>query len=208
MSTVRQIRTAMVLPGGWHFIQLVQGNRHKIEADTYEDLLDTVFQFRMDNGIEIGKIKKDVEDFICHNFPRWCQTFEVDVQDLEDEMVLKYGDNYVHSIIRWGESIERMLNDNPRLELVPKPIADERAKACVECPMNQDYEGRCPKCTAKAKRIFTIIRENKSSHYWKKLRGCSCFNHDNHTASFLPKDMLRASDKAPDRCWVNKELRA
>lgn len=205
-QVVRQIRTAMVLPGGWHYSQMLEGKLVKVEADSFEDLMNLVFQFRMDNQIEVGNVRKDIEDYICQNFPRWCQTFHVDVQDVEDQATLQFGDSYVHSIIKWGETIETMLNNNPRVEMKPKIIADERAEACIGCPFNQHYLGKCPRCDAKARRVFTFIRENKMSRYWKKLGGCKCFNHCNHTAVFLPKEMLRMTEGVPDRCWIKKEL--
>lgn len=60
-----RISRQLVPPGGWAYIQ----GDYKLQAQTFEALVDLVLNHRQSNGIEIGNVTEEVEEQIAESNP-------------------------------------------------------------------------------------------------------------------------------------------
>lgn len=190
-----------VCPGGWHYKQVWNGVTHTVESDTYLNLLAAVQLFRHQNGITIGNVEADVENYICDNFPRQCR-----IGGKGAPITQIYGSAQNRFLDRITQWIARIRGNNEAQSLVTGQQANQRSQACVDCPENQDWESSCGSCVQNARTLLGLMRQGKGtdSPYYIKLKGCQKQGWCNRTAVWLPRKVL-IDQGVPDNCWMKKE---
>ena len=115
-------------PGGHHWLD---GKGNVFRAQTLPELLQSIRDFRMTNGIDVGSPEHDVCLYYVKIAPWWVEGGpELRDQSTYEQVTL----NWVNGL--WGH----------RLPFIPHPDAIERTKACEGClhhiPVKDSPEGR------------------------------------------------------------------
>lgn len=196
------------MPGGWHYDQpLNNGSIQRLPPmegaiGTYDELLQYVLTWRLENNYPVGDVRADVEEYICKNFPRQCVDISIQSVDLIDQFLKNPpGTRFIDKIIDWATKLAYR-----SVELVHSGTASQRTLACLGCQYNKDWENSCPQCVTKAHQLLGLIRKgNDIPGQWRKLKACHLFGHCNRTAVWLKKKELPESDKTPPpNCWIQK----
>jgi hypothetical protein len=208
--------TAVMMPGGWHYDE--GGKPIVEEAESYDDLINKLIEYRGFCGLPLGNPQLDVDKFICETYPNMCGRSPVEEEGV-DKMELSYGVPVVKSprerVMQWAANrMERA----GQIEFVDAEEADRRAAICDQCPKkiqwNQPIAG-CPGCQVyveEAETKLIKLRRNKNSTYVLNLYGHSCTvaGHDLETACWLEEPALRHRKnyigKFPNKCWL-KDLK-
>jgi len=192
----------MVMPGGWHY--KVEGVRRPYEAISYDDLIAKELQYRLENGLPVGDVQQDVDEYICSTFPNQCHRVSRREAPAHGPTAPPRGkaSRFIDHLIQWGERIY----ESQRIELVLESEANDRAKVCVECKLNGEWRNLCPNCVTRAEQLFGIIRQGRDVARWRKLKACRLYRMDTRTAVWL-RDTRCEPDLAfiaPQNCW-NKQ---
>lgn len=182
----------MVMPGGWHYIQ----NGFKIEAtDSFDQLIEHVTDYRVQNKLPIGDVVKDVTEWICTTFPRQCNIVNT---EHPGPIVQNDTQAYLDAITQWANIKSK---GNPKL--VDAPTAERRAYTCAHCPNNKDWDKQgCKSCLINMSRLMTLLRQGKEVPTSHQLGGCTQLNHDNRTAVWLEEN--NTAENLPGHCWCRK----
>jgi hypothetical protein len=188
------------MPTGWHYMQPVSYNARgqRIEASSYKELYKLVENWRVQNGIEVGDVKRDIDDYICNTYPHQCgKTYGV----AQHKQQGRPGQKFVDKISNW---LLEMTKRNPSVLLQAE--AQKRADICAQCPLNQHYENKCGACMSNITRLGTILRKNNNLSIAPSLHGCNVLNQDNKTAVWLDiyGDGI-ANTQLPEHCWAKKK---
>jgi hypothetical protein len=208
------VMTAVMMPGGWHYDE---GGKTIIEeAESYDDLINRLAEYRGFCGLPLGNPQLDIDKFICGSYPNMCGRTAPSAEEGVDPVELSYGKPLVKSprerVMQW---VANRMQKAGQIEFVSAEEADRRAAICDQCPKkiqwNQPIEG-CPGCQAYVEEVESMLiklRKNKSSAYVLNLYGHSCAvaGHDLETAVWLEEPALRHrknyTGKFPHKCWLN-----
>lgn len=200
MISTRVIQ-GVIMPGGWHYLQNHNGVQIRLEAASHLELLSAVQLWRSQNGVMIGDVEKDVEQYICNNFPRQCR---IGSQATPIPQIYGVAHNrFIDRIMQWIMKIR----GNPKAQtFVPKEIANKRADICASCSENIEWANSCGSCVSNAKALLGLIRQGRDTDtpYWPRLKGCMKNGWDNRTSIWLSKEAL-ADQGSPDNCWMRKD---
>lgn len=191
-----RVKAAIIPPGGWHYIQ--NPGEHRIDGSDLETLVDNVLNWRLQNGVTVGNVAKDVEEFICTRWPNQC------LRGSQNPMPStaphpSQTQRFVDAILKWATDF---MDKKYECELPAEAM--RRAEICSRCVRQERWDHACPRCTEHAGRLLAIIRRGKElpEHLRKKLRGCAAFQFDTRTAVWLPREELkRPSNAVPPECW-------
>lgn len=208
----KRLRKGQVPPrrgsGSWHYFQ--PGYEKPINGHSRANMIDEIGKFRLANGLEFGDPEKDLEDYICTNWPRTCtedysdRTPEDDLKELVEttnrtnlESIRLESKLFAHSKSTRWETI------------ISAAEAEERAKTCAACPSNRAFSTLtgCHGCVVDLTRMHTILVEGKKVK--PKTGWCSSVLADTRSMQFIPKEGLerqieRAAQDAPGECWLRK----
>lgn len=192
-----RVNTGKIPPGGWHF-EVAPGL--KITGETYEKLLDRVFEYRIRGGRPIGNIRDEVDKYYCSRWPEAC------VREPSD-----YGFSSVRNLDPMSTRVSRhatMLaqkQNSGGFDLVNQDVAERRASVCADCPMNVVWKTGCSSCSSALSRLLISLRRLRNTQKDSKLMACKVCGHDNQTEVHLPEDIVKASDEElkelPENCW-------
>jgi hypothetical protein len=193
------------MPNGWHFNQpLNDGTLQRLppvegSIGAYEELLQYVLTWRLENNYPVGDVRGDVDNYICTNFPRQCNQISIQSYDVLDNFLKNPpGTRFIDKIIDWATGYAYRT-----VEVVHKATADQRSLSCIGCQYNKDWENSCPQCVTKAYQLLGLIRKGKEAERWRKLKACHLFGHCNRTAVWLKKKELPLSSHVPPpNCWI------
>lgn len=192
-----RVITGMGMPNGWHYLQPFKGTFTKIESGSYEELLTAVQTFRLNNGIRIGDIQADVDQYICFTYPRHCRAVNQARNAAATSVPSGTAVRFVDKLTQWAL---QMRKDLP--EFVNMAEAERRATICASCPENINWEpSGCSRCAADANRLFLVTRNGKDTRFKHKLKGCRLHDHDNRTAVWMNLKTQK-HPKAPKSCWL------
>lgn len=185
---------AMVMPGGWHFIQ----DGDKITAETYKELITAVLQYRAERRIAIGNVQVDVDNFICGKYPDQCQASHSPAVIFALNQAKTQSKRLVDSINEWANDLSEK-----SLKYAYPGDAEQRANICLNCPHQKSWEGECAPCGKNTNHLLAILRGGRDLRgHFQKLKGCGALKMCTRTAVWLDKDFLPATETAPDGCWL------
>jgi hypothetical protein len=185
---------SIVPPGGWHYIQ--DGVRVPPErADSFDDLLKRVLQFRINNRIPVGDVFNDVQNYICQ-FNNQCHGVYTGVGTPDPVQPQK--PRFIDRLIHWADDIRSKgvaLEDGQRYS--------DRVNVCKNCPRAKSWDGQCPACSSHLHQVLTLIKKGRSTH--DATLGCDVHGFDCDTASMMSKTLLPVPEhNAPDQCWMRQ----
>jgi hypothetical protein len=211
-----------VPPGGWHFKQRLASSPQRpktqlIQAPNYDQLLEMVFQFRLNNldvvptGTATREIvKSDIEYYLCGHFPGNCTGSKADLLRVANGESLpgRPKVDYKRPITRVEDWLTLLTQRN--IVFVDQLKAHERAKICLKCPMNQAWRTGCGPCNANAARRSELIRGSHVTGLEQKLKHCLSFGTLLEVSVWLQEDYSAprgGRQKPPDECWKMTENR-
>lgn len=198
-----KVSRGRIPPGGWHF-EVAPGV--KLEAIDEETLVKRIFEYRLRNGIPIGDIERDIDNYYCSNWPDACHKEphdwnpEISAPSVSVEPLL-------NRVSRWASLLA---HGQPKggYALVSAAEAQARGKICVGCSHNQHWRVGCRGCSNSTAILLGQMRKLQSSQHHGDLSGCTQCGWDNATAVWLPTDALQIPDTTkanlPERCWRKK----
>jgi hypothetical protein len=192
----RFIDPTVTPPGGWRYIQPETGLEFR--DSTRRLLARKVAEHREANGIEVGDVVGDIDDFVCANLPVGCDNCEPIYPN--EDIALKQKFN-IDDVRRFIESALAALGNRG---LVGQATADARAKICSTCPLNQDVSG-CWWCRGLAEKLFTLIGARTTVHA-ARLKQCGVCGCSLKAKIWLPQDVAQKVSegyKFPSWCWLN-----
>ena len=184
----------MIPPSGWHFID----GDARLNAGTYDKLLQVVENYRAENHLPSGDVEGDVNSFICGNWPTFCHG--VDMVSITSVNAPTRTSELMNDIQTWAKNI---LMSTKRLPLVTDDLAEQRAKTCRSCPQNINWRAGCGSCINATDRLCANVRQARDTASTAVLGGCMKLRHDNRTAVFIDRDELQLTTDLPDNCWLN-----
>lgn len=181
---------AIVPPGGvWKFVQkLPNGNVQMFVSWDETDLAKQVTKFRMNNNLEIGDVKAEIE-----------RSMRPRTANLKDERSLR------ERVTGWKSN-----RAYQKLEFVSPEEAERRAQICVDCPFNQaKYADDCIECHAHVEQDLYAMRQGRTTSQDQWLGACQITGQENKTAAQLAEHNLlhrnnftaELREKKPD-CWL------
>lgn len=210
MSSLDKIRTvveSIVMPRGWHKPEKDRRGvdlPEPIRASSYVDLIAAVTKYRVDNEIALGDVKREINDYICDNWPHMCHEFPADQVTISYQQTA--GDvppkTLTEEVLTW---MSEATTNHAADDLVLPEEARRRAEICSTCPKNKKLPSSCSSCIEAVDRMSVVLRNGKSTPKDKKLGVCTVLSHENRAAVWLRKDKLRTSDQLPSHCWLHKD---
>lgn len=185
--------------GGWEFP--VQAGVMLRAADQ-DGLIRTVYEFRQRQGIPIGDIERDINEYYCGKWPTFCEGEPGDKNPLL--AVPSHQESLKSRIARWVSAAHRMM---PRggFILATSAEASERAKTCLGCPYNKSWRNGCKGCSASTAQMLLQIRQLRKTPHDGNLLGCMVGGWCNQTAVHMPLECSPVTDlqrtMMPEKCW-------
>lgn len=208
------VMTGVIMPGGYHYEE--NGKKIVEDAISYEDLIERLAKYRAANGLPLGDPQRDVDRYICTNYPNMCGgQMPTPVDDGTDPIELCYGQPVKRTprerVMQWAANRMQKVG---QIELVDRDEANRRATVCAMCPMkrrwNEPVEG-CPGCNAYVEEAeVNLFKIRRAKHTDLQIGGhmCDVAGHDLETASFLEEPALRHrrnyAGLLPSNCWMNE----
>ena len=203
MSVQYGIVTAVMPPGGWHYPQkLSSGDTVKIEAFSFEEILETILDFRrrhMDlcgsENATIEKVRADLKQYMCANFRQNC----ADNSSVPAQTGIHIT-NYKTPIDRTGSWLAEL--GHTRIERIDAGLASQRAQICCQCPQNVRWQTGCQSCNDNV--AIRIQNANGSLYtpYDRRLQACRVYGWANAVAVWLADPVATAEHEPPAHCWV------
>lgn len=192
-------KTSVVPPGGFHYIEQINGRELKLESTSVESVQELLLRYRLNNGLPVGNPQQDVVDYICNNWPHFCtdatEPYLTPANPMPREAHLS------RRVSDWTVKLWELGAKNE----ISAQEADRRASICAACPLNADYHGgACGPCVESLERLGFIWLRSRATRFDDKLGGCrACgqFNKLGVQAGKLP-DMSDEDRAALDpKCW-------
>jgi hypothetical protein len=212
-----RVLSSIVMPGGWHFEQKLVSSpqrprTQRIGASTYDQLLDNVFKFRLNNleMVPAGTatkelVEQDVSFFICGHYPGNCTGTRAQFAQMKggEWPGRKYKVDYRRPLTRIEDWITRLNQEN--LKFVDNTVALSRAQICIKCSLHQNWRSGCGPCNENATRRATLIRGSHVMGLEGKLKACLAYGTLQEVSVWLEQDFSTAvSKRIPAECWKVK----
>jgi hypothetical protein len=163
-------KQSIVPPGGFHFNEHHNGAEIKLTGDSVENLAANIEKYRLTNGIPLGDPTKEVIDYICGNWPHFCND--------NDRSTFNEGnrpDSTAGLATRVAHWMTRLWNIGAG-NFVSDAEAKRRADICAGCAMHKDFRaGGCSSCvqgTDKLAFIWSTGKILQDLKLWHSLRAC------------------------------------
>jgi hypothetical protein len=189
------IRKGLVMNGSWH-LNAPDGVR--IEGDTEDDLRKKYVTYCLQRGHAIHDIQNHITELICNSkgAENLCQKVQGFVQAGVPHIEV-FKDPFINTLIDNANK----LAEKGDVPLVDPNVAEERAKVCAKCPLNQS-KSLCPSCISHSKKLFTLLRKGQQTSTDEYLNFCEGFGMCSKTIPWLAnaKD-IPAIKGIPGNCW-------
>src|SRR6185295_393847 len=96
-SNMRLSAGRMPPSDGKSHYRLPQGNL-MIRGDTFEQLVERVFEFRLRNNVPVGDIESEIHKFYCNQWPAFCHS---DAADQNRSTRQTTGESMLNRVARW-----------------------------------------------------------------------------------------------------------
>lgn len=212
-----RVLSSIVMPGGWHFDQKLVSSpqrprTQRIGASTYDQLLDNVFKFRLNNlemvppGTATKElVEQDVSFFICGHYPGNCTGTRAEFAQVKigDWPGRQYKVDYRRPLTRIEDWITRLTQRE--LKFVDHSVALSRAQICTKCALHQNWRTGCGPCNDNAMRRATLIRGSHVMGLEQKMKACVAFGTLQELAVWLEDDFsITKIQRLPNECWKVK----
>jgi hypothetical protein len=202
LAPMREVIESVVMPGGWHKPEKDRLGRdmpQPIRADTYQKLIEAVIQFRVDNVIPIGDVRRDVNDYICSNFPHMCHPVTGAVVQVSIDHHPTGTKTLTDNMIQW---LDGAITNHSSEHLEMSLEAQRRAEICIKCRFNTQWNSSCGSCLEAVNRMSSIIRMGNDTPRGHKLKACQILQHENRSAVWLRRERINQSLDLPAHCWA------
>lgn len=192
---------SIVPPGGFHFVEKYAGTEIRLIGDSVDNLAANLEKYRLTNGIPLANPKQEIVDYICGNWPHFCnETEHTGYLDASLSAMLT-------SASRVAAWVTRLWNIGADNFVTPKE-ADRRAAICQTCPMNQDFRaGGCSSCVQGTDRLAFLWLSNRAvtdHKQWHALKACRATGAHLQAGVFADRQPdMRDEEKLqlPAECW-------
>lgn len=171
-----------------------------IRAGTHKELIERVFEFRLRNYIPTGDIEREISDWYCAQFPRFCHEDGDGIGPSAKQKAAAM----LQRVAQWVSNLARKM---PRggYPLVTAAEADARATICAQCPKNGHWKSGCGGCDAATLQLLQSVKQLKKTIRDGNLAACEVGGWENSTAIWMPKEQLALSPEQiaqlPTPCW-------
>lgn len=208
------------MPGGWAVPVNERGeideNGRRLEAETFDGLINSLRDYRANNGLQSGAPESELSEYICRKYPRMCG-FMVNEEPKEND--------YERPL--WGQQVKKSLAERlanwvanrfqklGQINFVAQEEAERRASICLACPQNISWTRAwqdCPGCQPRLQKLkadLVKLCAGKMTTRDSKLMACAITGQGNSTAVFLSEPALRHRknylaelEKEAPHCWL------
>lgn len=196
--------TAVVPPGGFHFVDRSSGVEIRFEGTSDQDVATQVLTFRTRNNLPPGNPLQEYRDYVCGTWPHVCTNS--DPAPLAP--TIPNGREHISKrVAAWMANFIRNFRAG---DLVSPAEAERRAAVCAACPRNVPWNATgCGACIESVSRLAFVYKANRQTPYDRELRACDETGQHNETAIWakaLPP--LTPGASLPTQCWRRKESNA
>lgn len=187
------------MPGGWRY----KGDGYSIPPKggltSAQKLLDQLIDYRLQNGVPLGNPIKDIEDYICGQYPDFCHRDNHSPKTGKQD--LSTGPTLMERVLIWAQSVMT----KKKWDVMDKAEAERRASICKHCQFNTPYATGCQSCGSRAKMLSVQLRKGHKleDSLDANLKACSLHGHECKAGVWLDKGLLPAlKNEAPENCWL------
>jgi hypothetical protein len=202
------IITSVVMPGGWHYPQLLSnGQTHRITGFSFEQLIGEMLEFRQRHpelvggaqNANIDKVRADLRVYICANFRQNCAGAHTAPTHVVGIGVTNYK-TPIDRAANWLADIA-----SKHLEHVDMGLAAQRAQVCAQCHQNVRWATPCGPCNDNVQIRIQNLKANLHTPYDRSLLMCRVFGHVNEVAVWLKETHSTSEHTPPAHCWKVQE---
>ena len=195
-------KPSIVPPGGFHYVEKHAGSEIRLQGDSVDNLARILERYRLNNGIPLDDPRQNIIDYICGNWPHFCN------RDTPGPLLEGRNPGSAAGLaIRAAAWVTRLWNLGPT-NFVPKAEADRRANLCLTCPMNRDFRaGGCSSCVQGVDRLafLWLAGRTVSEHTtWHSLRACRATGAHLQASVFADNQPPMSNEEQVQldpRCW-------
>lgn len=194
-------KPSVVPPGGFHYVEKHKGTEIRLTAESVDTLAAAIEKYRLTNGIPLGDAKKDVVDYICGNWPHFCN--ENENTTFNEGRRPGPMDALSTRVAQW---MTRLWNIGAK-NFVSDAEAKRRAEICSQCSLNSDFrQGGCKGCVQGTDKLAFIWSTGKhvAGPVWDSLKACRATGAHLQAGIFAekqpdmsPEEQLQLSPQ----CW-------
>ena len=170
-----------------------------VVGDTAAKIAKQVEKERIARGLPIDDVLDIVEENICRMIPSWCER-KIDGTMVKNEYTKA-------DVIAFIESVKGTILSGG---VVDRPIAEQRATTCLQCPYNMRLAG-CEGCNGISSMVFSILGASRRVKNISQLRSCGICGCSLKAKIWVPKEVLdktshiqNTKGQFPSWCWVEK----
>ena len=190
-------KTSVVPPGGCHFVEtLAEGREKRIEGNSFDDVARNLLLFRLTNGRAPGNPAGDVSNFICGQWPHFCN-------DSNPKTVTPTGSGGQNLATRVAAWMADLLREDNSTRIDDKE-AQRRADICSTCRANVAFASGCGACMDNIDRLSFIFRAGRTLPQDPLLQACAATGQHNPSgvwANNLPRFSVEEAATMPSNCW-------
>lgn len=172
-----------------------------LHADTKDELIRRIFEYRLRNHLPPGDPDSDVSDYYCAKWPKFCAP---EPSDRDATQPRVRGESMLNSVSRW---VSTMVHRMPRggYSLVSSTEAESRAVICANCPKNITWKNGCSGCSATTLQLIQQLKALRKTTRDGNLSACAVTSAENSSSIWLPADVNPLTDdqrhQLPVQCW-------
>lgn len=172
------------------------------KASNFSQLLDRIKEYRKANAIPIGLgFADEVEREVCLRYSAECSETDPRVPNIHN------GRLTIEDVVRGTMAMVAFKMSGSKL--VEPEEAERRAKICLKCPYNVDFQRPCGSLCGELKDVVHGIIGSKTTEYDSNLRSCAVCHCYNSSAIWVPLEiqMKGISERQRDQfLFVNEEV--
>lgn len=190
--------TLGVVPmGDWTYSQEWGDQQlQKISGSSWEDLIEQVRIFRLNQNIPIGDPAAEVSEAIRKRSPQ---------NDIWRTGKAEFTRNNHVPLTPLIEKMREYFGKlkNKQVALESEDVAEKRAEVCLGCPQNINYQSSCHGCDERVRYDGILIRRRAEFRLDSRLKGCRLHGFLLSTAVFLTdEDLPPRHPDSPPGCFV------
>lgn len=192
-------KPSVVPPGGFHYVEKHAGAEIRLTGDSVDTLAQAIEKYRLNNGIPLGDPKQNVVDYICGNWPHFCN------QNENHSYIEGIKPNSTAGLATRAAAWMTRLWNIGASNFVKQDEAEKRAATCKGCPMNKDFRaGGCSSCVQGVDRLAYLWLSKRETKNWHDLKACRATGAHLQASVFAAKQPDASAEEAlqfPEYCW-------
>jgi hypothetical protein len=197
-----------VPPEGYQYPHPIWGSPHPtmLKSKDREGIINEIKRFRIDAGLPVGNPELDYDEYAQRlQDVRDGKLPAIDAYPIPKKPIPR---TLADRIAQWVSN--RYGKTQGKINYVEKDEADRRAKNCVGCVHNKEWEQyeSCAPCLDNTKRGLLILSKGNETSVHRDLHGCEFYGHSNKEAVWLPEELLRHRNREELKdgpnvpCWL------